>query len=494
MSDANRIDALVQAYLDDMALAGEIAELAELIKNDPAAADAFARATRFESLLQTHLIEERRAGDWAEPAKPVQPLQSPWRFRHPAAIGAALLAVAAVVLLAIRWWPAEVAVAASGHRVLNGRVLVDGIETNVFADGATLEVLGEVNAAIRLADGNDFELTPTTNAVIRADAGEAIVAMQSGRGKFHGGGAKRPLRVDTPLGAVSGRAADFAVDLEPTTEDEEAVVGPVDFPAFLIVAVLTGQVEVREADEKVKVSAGESRAFAQEKIPTFNGRVVAVSADGQTVTIEGKSGKPGLPSPRRDVSISPRTELAYHGTEQGGDRPTVGMRVTAVLDKTSPDMAAAMEFGEKVPTVSGTVTQVSEDGRTLSIEVYRKGDSPLARTIAIDERTRMTYVGIESIAARPTIGYPASIWLAKDTDRALEIRFVVKTKGQTPKDSTADPKLDTPKKSPSSSKPSAKSGTQSTKPMKKATKDGNSATDDKPMKPIPKFNPKAKDS
>lgn len=485
MSDANRIDALVQAYFDDTALAGEIAELAELIRSDPHAADAFARATRFESLLQTHLVEERRAGEWAEPVEAVQLPAS--RFRRPAAIGATLVAVAAAVLLVIRWWPVEVAVAATGHRVLNGRVLVDGIETNVFADGATLEVLGDVNAAIRLADGNDFELTPTTNATIRADAGEAIVALQSGRGKFHGGGAKRPLRVDTPLGAVSGRAADFAVDLEPTTVEEEAVgdmAVAVDFPAFLIVAVLAGQVEVREADEKVKVSAGESRAFAQEKIPTFNGRVVAVSGDGKTVTIEGKSGKPGVPSPRRDVAITLRTELAFFGAEKGADRPTIGMRVTAVLDKSSPETAAAMEFGEKVPTVSGTVTQVSDDGRTLTIEVYRKGDTPLARTIAIDERTRLSYVGIEPSAAKPTVGYPASIWLAKDSDRATEIRFVVKTKGPAPKSTPDGPKVDSPKKSPA-----GKSGAQSTPPVKKPVKEL------KPAEPKPtKIKSKAKTS
>ena len=49
--------------------------------------------------------------------------------------------------------------------------------------------------------------------------------------------------------------------------------------ALLTVVVLTGQVEVQQADQQVKVSAGESRAFATQKKPMFGGRVVSVALE-----------------------------------------------------------------------------------------------------------------------------------------------------------------------------------------------------------------------
>lgn len=505
-----RLERLVQAYLDGVSSPAETAELTELLVRDPDAADAFARAVRFEALLQTHLTEEKQAREWAlasddqpEVAEPELVVRPARRSHLTAAV--AVLATAAALLVAVRWWAGEPRVQAVVHQIVAGRVLVDGIEAKSFVDGSRLEVLGSLSAAIHLADGNDFELTPATSAVIRREGGEAIVKLDYGNGKFRGMSSKRPLRVDTPLGAVSGRAADFAVDLQasedlkPAIGENGAEVDPDDvptfqtsLPAFLIVAVLAGQVEVQESDQKVKVSAGESRVFAQEKVPTFAGKIVDIGGDGKRLTLEGKRPKPGVPPPRREVSLTADTKQTYYGVARGDDRPTVGAWVLVTLDKSSPETAAAIEFGNRSPTLSGTVRSVSADGRRLTIEVYRKGDKPLDRTIALDDRTRTSFHGFDSSDIQATVGYQAWVWLAGESDLAAEVLFRFKTKGPVAK-STGDTAKNPPTKKPPpkpDGKPEGKPDPKkSGKPAAKSD-DKSPKSNDKPTKPEPKFDKK----
>src|SRR4051812_8090637 len=59
MSDPNRVQDLIQRYLDGTADAAELEELSDGIGDDPAVADAFAEAARTDALL-TELFEQRR--------------------------------------------------------------------------------------------------------------------------------------------------------------------------------------------------------------------------------------------------------------------------------------------------------------------------------------------------------------------------------------------------------------------------------------------------
>jgi len=493
MSSDPRLERLVHAYLDAQATAAETAELAQFVMGDPAAADVFARATRFEALLQAALVEERQARDWSVAAEPV--VLAP-RRRWPIVAACSAVAVAAVLLLVVRWRPSETNVVAAGHRITAGRVLVDGVEAETFFDGSHLEVLGASSAAIRLADGNDFELTPMSTAVIRGGASEAIVALGQGHGKFRGGAARRPLRVDTPLGAVSGRSADFAVDIEANDTTEDSVFES-SLPAFLIVAVLAGQVEVQEADQKVKVSAGEQRTFTKEKIPIFAGTIVAAAADGKRLTLEGKPSKPGVPPERRELSIGPETKLAYFGVAVGGDRPTVGYSAIATFEKNAPTNVVAIEFGNKLPTLVGTVKEVSYDGRRLTIEIYRKGDAPLERTIMIGEKTRTKYYGIDAKPLKPTVGYQASVWLIGDSDQAADVRFAFKSKNSPVKNPSVKNPAETPKNSPSKKPPPDKTPAKPTKlgetptaASKPGQKSETKPTEKSGEKPVEKKKPK----
>lgn len=422
----SRCEQLTQAHLDGLLSADETRELSELLIKDQSAADVFARATRFEALLQMHLAEEKQINDWSdaiESAPEVRP--QPPRFRWRAMMAAA---TAAALLIAVGFLSLQPSMPSLKHRVVAGRMLVDGVEARTFADNSQLEVLGSATAAIELANGSNVELTPATTATVQRDGDEAVFKLVYGNAKFRTGQALHPLRVDTQLGAVSARAADFAVDS--------------NLPTYFVVAVDAGQVEVQEADKKVKVSAGESRAFANEKVPIFAGKVVDVAAGGDRLTLEGNPSKPGAPPQRRELAITKETQLKFHGARVGEDRPAVGLAALATLDKTAPSTAIAIEFGDKTPTVAGAVKEISEDGRTLKIEIYRKGDTPLMRTIALDERTRTSYSGTVGMERKPTAGYFAYVWLVGDTDRAAEIRFVFKSKKPAEKD--ADPGASNP--------------------------------------------------
>lgn len=424
----SRCEQLTQAHLDALLSADELRELSALLVNDQSAADAFARATRFESLLQRHLVEVQQISNWTDAGQSDRVCEpQPAKLRWPALLVAAT--TAAVVLIAVGLWSLQTS-GPRRHRVVAGRVLVDGVEALTFADNSQLEVLGSATAAIELANGSNVELTPATTATVQHDGDEAVVKLTHGNAKFRT--ALQPLRVDTQLGAVSARAADFAVDS--------------NLPTYFVVAVEAGQVEVQDADQKVKVSAGESRAFAKEKVPIFAGKVVDVAADGSRLTLEGNPSKPGAPPQRRELAITKSTQLTFHGAPVGEDRPAVGMAALATLDKAAPDTAVAIEFGDKTPTVAGAVKEVSDDGRSLKIEIQRKGDTPLTRMISLDERTRTSYSGTDGMAQKPTAGYFASIWLVGDTDRAAEIRFVFKSKKPVEKD--AEPAAPKPPKKP----------------------------------------------
>jgi hypothetical protein len=462
---------LVQAYLDGALSETDQADLVARLTSDPAAADLFARATRFEALLESYLVDERNAraavfdGTGAEPAGsgPRSARSQTAVVRPPlrtiARYAALATSLAAAVLIA---WSIiagrvpqggggiEAPIARAEHRVISGRVLVDGVEAGRFLDGARLEVAGDSEAVIRLADGQEIELSPAAGAVVDSSADEAIVRLDFGNARVRGD-ERRRLRIDTPAGVVSGRGAEFAVDVSSAGSDSPegddaggASMGP-NLSALLIVAVLTGHVEVSEADGKKVVPAGTTRAFSAEKKPVVTGRVIEVADDGRRITLEGKPGKPGARPQQREIKLTDATVAVYYGVPREGDRPTVGYQAVATLDKEAPDTAVSVEFGDKIPTFNGPVREVNPDGRSLQVEEFRKGDTPRMRTVAIDERTRMTYVGVDAAGERPTVGYQANIWLAEGSsgaagstsgstdgaaDRAVDIRFTFKAKGR----------------------------------------------------------------
>lgn len=446
MSHIDRNQELIERYLDGLSTADEATELAVQLRDNSATADAFARATRFESLVESHFAEARAATNETPATLSIGAARTPQQRFAPRWGRFAAAAAAVVLITGFGWWTSRnnTASTATEHRVVAGRVLVNGIEGAAIVDDAQVEVVGSEAAVIRTSDGADVSLAPSSVVVFHRSPSGPIVELSYGKGTFRNRESARSIRVDTPVGAVSGGGdAEFAVQWQPTAEpanSSTADEGPAmnrnivaaanpGMLALLTVAVLAGQVEVQDEKEKTPVKAGEQRAFAPEKKPMFAGKVTKISDDGRRVTLIGGPSKPGSAAPEREVQIDDDTDVSYFGVTKDALRPTVGHAAMVMLDPKNPERATTIEFGNKLATLQGKVTEVADDGRKLTVSVNRKGDAPLDRTILLDERTRTTYTGIETKDEKPTVGYTAMVWLAKDSDQAVDVRFAVKTKG-----------------------------------------------------------------
>ncbi len=438
----SRTHELIYKHLDGYAPAADLAELDRLLSRSPEAAELFARAGRMDLLLEEHVCEARARVNLAAfvtlPALDPVPSRRRRRWAVPAAVAATVLSLAAAVALLWRHSPAE----AVPYGVVSGRVLVDGVEAQWIPDGSRVEVAGETAAVIRLADGGLAELGPQTAVVLHGRRGRVLeMELDRGGGRFQVKRAGRPLRVDTPAGTITARDTEFSLELRP--EDDNGGEPMNEKVALLLaVAVLAGDVEVRSKDQNYLLASGETGLFAPRKqgggkIPMLTGRVTVVAADGTRLTVETPPPKPGAAPQQREVRITRQTRLLYFGVEKDGDRPTVGYRVTAVLDVDQPDTATRLEFGVKEPQVSGRVAAVAADGKALTLEVYRKGQKPASTEIHLTDRTRLQYSGVDKDGEKPTVGYGARVWLKEGTsDAAAEIQFVVKSaKGK----GTADP-------------------------------------------------------
>lgn len=446
MAAPQRVDELIQSYFNGVLSDAEFAELVQLLVVEPAAADAFAHAARLDALLDIHFKEEHHTAQWRREAPAAVPPRKSWRVRTALTIVATAAAI--VIVFALQSGQKD-ALELAENRCTSGRVLVDGVESTVIPDGAQVTVVGSSAADIRLKDGNEMTLAPATSVVIDADEIGSTVSLDYGQASFHMPDTSHALRVSTPAGAVSGRAAEFAVESQATESAGISAVGS-NALALLTVAVLAGQVEVQQANENVKISAGESRAFAPEKKPVFSGRVIRVADDGARIILEGKPPKPGVPPPQREVLVTSGTDIEYFGIAKDGDHPTVGYLATAFLDPASPEAALAIEFGSKAASLNGIVREVSADGSKITVEMYRKNDAPVQCTVSLTERTRVSYAGVEPGGEKPTVGYVALVWLADGGDEATEIRLVWKGKKSALKDQPQQPDK---KKSPPERKP-----------------------------------------
>jgi hypothetical protein len=176
--------------------------------------------------------------------------------------------------------------------------------------------------------------------------------------------------------------------------------------------------------------------------------------------------------------------VQYYGVYEGGDQPTVGYTAEAVLDSRSPQRAIRISFGNPQADVSGTVVDVDERGQSVTVEVLRKKDAPLRRTIQIAPRTRVLFIDIDADAERrqPALGDQLEAWLEPDSDAAVEIRFGFDQKGKLASDKALkQPKQESPMK--------ASFGELKEKPKSQKTPAGNGVSE----KPTPE-NPKSKES
>jgi hypothetical protein len=79
-----------------------------------------------------------------------------------------------------------------------------------------------------------------------------------------------------------------------------------------------------------------------EERPDVQGRVVSVSPDGRTVTVETREGD--RPGGKVDLRLAPYTQALFYGVDQGGAKPTADYQVVAWLEKGSRDVPVRIRF------------------------------------------------------------------------------------------------------------------------------------------------------
>jgi hypothetical protein len=76
--------------------------------------------------------------------------------------------------------------------------------------------------------------------------------------------------------------------------------------------------------------------------PDVQGRVLSVSPDGRTLSVETRDGD--RPTGRTDLRIAPYTQSLYYGVDRDGARPTAEYLVVAWFEKGSKDTVARIRF------------------------------------------------------------------------------------------------------------------------------------------------------
>lgn len=170
-----------------------------------------------------------------------------------------------------------------------------------------------------------------------------------------------------------------------------------------------------------------------EKNADVSGPVVAVSADGKTISLEGKATAKGEDPPRTEVKLADSTQVIYNGVGQDGAQPTAGYAAQAWVEN---GVAKRVVFNaypkEPGPDISSRVVNVSADGRVITVETPSKvkGEGAGQKEIVI-EGAKVVYMGVHAGEAKPTEGYEARIWLEKDAPgAAARVMFTQRGEGK----------------------------------------------------------------
>ena len=158
------------------------------------------------------------------------------------------------------------------------------------------------------------------------------------------------------------------------------------------------------------------------------GNVTAVSEDGKTLTVEMRQPKLGVRSV--PVKISEETKITFGPYPIRDKTIKVGYQVFAYFKEGSSDTAVVMNVGvpKRNPDVSGRISAVSADGKTLTLETLNRGDNPLVSVeIKLTAKTDVLYMGIEKEADQKfTIGLHAAIWLQAGMKNTAEEVIIIK--------------------------------------------------------------------
>jgi hypothetical protein len=81
-----------------------------------------------------------------------------------------------------------------------------------------------------------------------------------------------------------------------------------------------------------------------EERPDIQGRILSVSADARTITVETRDDRGDRPTGKIDLHLAPYTQSLYYGVDKDAARPTPDYQVVAWLEKGSKDTPVRIRF------------------------------------------------------------------------------------------------------------------------------------------------------
>jgi hypothetical protein len=144
----------------------------------------------------------------------------------------------------------------------------------------------------------------------------------------------------------------------PDARGQQATVNLTDHTQLLFFGVGDGQaiptpgmMAMVWLDDTAKDTAARVRFMKREgeDRPDVQGRVLAVSPDGRTVTVETRGEGSDRPVGKIDLHLANYTQALYYGVDRGGAKPTPDYLVVAWLEKGSRDTPARIRFMKNDP-------------------------------------------------------------------------------------------------------------------------------------------------
>ena len=279
MAPTPPIRELIGKYLDRAATDADVAELGRRLREDPDAADAFARACRLDAWLSSRFREEKNGGNFraaleeAERNRQQRPrVRRRFAWAAAAAVAAAAVAVLCWAVFGSRYPQPE---ATGTFRIRGGGTVRRGAVVEAGSKGAALTLGGycrvaiDPNSVVRVSGSQRRER-------IVLERGRVVCEVERGVGEF---------TVETELCTVSVKGTRFAVELL------ESQGGRAMLSKHVLVKVFAGAVLVAAGGLHDVVAAGEQKLVPGDLVITAKGLPLEVG-QRMTYTLATPAGDP----------------------------------------------------------------------------------------------------------------------------------------------------------------------------------------------------------
>lgn len=341
MSDPERLQSLMDRWLDGAATSEETAELDALLRSDLGAAEAFARTGKLDAALRD--LTRENAGIEQQHGL-LLAFDRERRRRRRLLLGAAAVAATVLLGLGLASWlkPPPPDDRLRDMEVVEGRLLINGKEAKRIPNGSLVTIPLNASATVRLADDSRVELRALSRAVLHGPSTthRQRIELLEGSGRFRVATGEGEFEVGTFFGRVRALGTDFTVRVALTA---------------LLVEVVEGSVQVEAAGKPLVVSAGESRRFSEREA---RGTITSLTAD--EIVLKELKDRPG------EIAYTLASGVLVLVDNLPATPADLKRGMTAVF-QTGKSGSVITAIRAEGPTASGTLRAVDVKARTIAL-------------------------------------------------------------------------------------------------------------------------------